>query len=355
MQEKFAPRSRETEKSLFFAKEAAVSDVPSEEIVEKVRHCMSATMARPVHRVQSLWSGYGSIWRFELRGAAAQSVILKSVTPPSARRHPRGWTSDVSHQRKLRSYEVEKNWYQNFTERCNEICRVPGVELLENVGDSWLFVLEDLNAAGFSERPSLLNEAEILACITWLARFHARFLFSKPEGLWDVGTYWELGTRPEELSVMRDESLRRAAPLLDAALNGAKYQTFVHGDAKIANFCFPERDADSACAAVAAVDFQYVGGGVGVKDLAYFLSSCFDERGLQKYATRWCDEYFSLLVAAIEREHASVDARAVEAEWRTLYPVAWGDFVRFLNGWAPGHSKLHGYSLTMTQTALAQV
>ena len=57
------------------------------------------------------------------------------------------------------------------------------------------------------------------------------------------------------------------APELDRRLRAARFQTLVHGDAKPANFCF-----DARRGAVAAVDFQYVGGGCGMKDVAYLLS-----------------------------------------------------------------------------------
>jgi Ser/Thr protein kinase RdoA (MazF antagonist) len=58
------------------------------------------------------------------------------------------------------------------------------------------------------------------------------------------------------------------AAVIDQVLNNCSYQTIVHGDAKLANFCFSKEGA------VSAVDFQYVGGGCGMKDVAYFLGSC---------------------------------------------------------------------------------
>ena len=53
-------------------------------------------------------------------------------------------------------------------------------------------------------------------------------------------------------------------------LKSSTFKTLVHGDAKLANFCFGSEESG-----VAAVDFQYVGGGCGMKDLAYFVGSCF--------------------------------------------------------------------------------
>gem|GEM_PF-6732341 len=62
---------------------------------------------------------------------------------------------------------------------------------------------------------------------------------------------------------------------VDRLLGQARFQTLVHGDAKHDNFCLAAR-ANGA----AAVDFQYVGRGPGIKDVAYFLASCLTPSGL---------------------------------------------------------------------------
>ena len=301
-------------------------------------------------RIQSLWSGYGAIFRFDTGHASPSSLIVKHVSPPNARRHPRGWSSDVGHERKLRSYDIELIWYRDFAPRCPKESRVPHAHHLQAVEGAWLFVLEDLDVAGFPRRRSNLSRKEMRGCLSWLAHFHATFLGQSPGGLWPVGTYWHLATRPDELKAMRDRRLRDAAPRIDAALGAARFSTLVHGDAKVANFCFATSGDE-----VAAVDFQYVGGGVGVKDLAYFLSSCLDENECLREADEWVEIYFEMLRGALAQAQPEVDAVAVEAEWRALYPLAWADFMRFLIGWAPDHYKIHGYSQKMTERALGQL
>ena len=52
--------------------------------------------------VQSLWSGYGSIQKLTLEGTDFPSIIVKHVQPGRGS-HPRGWNTDLSHQRKLKS------------------------------------------------------------------------------------------------------------------------------------------------------------------------------------------------------------------------------------------------------------
>ena len=163
-----------------------------------------------------------------------------------------------------------------------------------------------------------------------------------------MGTYWHLATRPDELQVIEDPRLREAAPLIDARLNACRHQTLVHGDAKIANFCLPPHGG-----AVAAVDFQYVGGGCGMKDVAYFLSSCLDPSDLDAHAESYLSAYFAALRTALSSRLSLEEVDALEAEWRELYTFAWADFYRFLAGWSPQHWKIDQYSLRMTERALA--
>ena len=214
-------------------------------------------------------------------------------------------------------------------------------------GHRWLFVFEDLDAAGFSARRGDASDAEIRACLSWLASFHATFLGGSAETLWPVGTYWHLATRPEELAATADARLRKAAPAIDARLNASRFQTLVHGDAKIANFCFPPQGG-----AVAAVDFQYVGGGCGMKDVAYFLSSCLSSRELETQAEGYVDEYFGALRRARTQRLPDETLDALEAEWRHLYAFAWADFYRFLAGWSPQHWKIDTYSRRVTEEVL---
>jgi len=133
-------------------------------------------------------------------------------------------------------------------------------------------------------------------------------------------------------------------------LNSAQYQTLIHGDAKVANFCF-SADGQS----VAAVDFQYVGGGCGMKDVAYFFGSCLSEDECEAWLDELLDEYFIVLRQALNARHHDINFDALESEWRQLFPVAWVDFHRFLLGWMPNHWKVNDYSRRVTAQVLAQL
>ena len=446
--------------------------------------------------VQSLWSGYGAIKRYHASSDPTKSIIVKHVALPDDVAHPRGWNTTLSHERKVRSYQVEQYWYEHYAHRCDAHCRVPrsydraqlrgtrpepprsypelshchpepchrhpeldsgsvneipdqvrndselkvrndkevkvrnDAELChchpesphrhpeldsgsvneipdqvrndeeakvhndaelsrchpeldsgsaskipdqvrndkelkvrngekvrvqnndESSGpnDEYLMILEDLDAAGFPMRHDTLTYQQMQPCIHWLANFHVLHLNVNPKGLWEEGSYWHLDTRPNELEALDDLPLKNAAAAIDKKLKDCRYQTLVHGDAKLANFCFSE-DGQR----VAAVDFQYVGGGCGMKDLAYFIGSCLYEDDCDRYEQAILDDYFSAFSEALERLGSKVDASALESEWRALFKYAWADFHRFVKGWSPGHWKINTYSERITKEVIDEL
>lgn len=304
-----------------------------------VRRVTGASGIEDIEVIQNLWSGYGQIVRFSLKGAAISSVVLKHVRLQEPGQHPRGWNSSLSHQRKLRSYQVETNWYQEYAWKCDAGCRVPECLAVEQADGEVLMILEDLDAAGFPIRKQSLNWQEMQACLSWLARFHATFMGESPRGLWETGTYWHLETRSEELAALSDIPLKKAAAFIDQKLKNSAFHTLVHGDAKLANFCF-----SAAGEKVAVVDFQYVGAGCGMKDLAYFIGSCLDEEQAEHLEAEILDFYFSELKSALSEKGSAIDRDRLEEDWRSLFYVAWADFHRFLKGWSPGHWKINTYS-----------
>ena len=253
--------------------------------------------------IQKLWSGYGSLTRVTLDN---NSVIAKLIKFPNIQEHPRGWNSDLSHQRKAKSYRVEINWYKEHNNEVKDAYSPRYISSGES-NDTKYLILEDLRQKGFVPKNSI-NLKQVKLCLKWLANFHAKYLGTTPNGLWQMGTYWHLDTRPEELMVLADEELKRAAPLIDQKLNSSKFQTLVHGDAKLANFLFNQNE-------VSAVDFQYVGGGVGVKDLAYFLSSIYNENELYQYEKQHLDYYFQELNMALNSFNFTIDSPLLEKEW----------------------------------------
>ena len=309
--------------------------------------------------IQNLWSGYGVIQRAELigtnesHGSDSLSVVIKHIDISQPRDNRRGWGGDIAHHRKVRSYQIEKRFYESFANQCHDSCQVPhliGAHEKEDVG-GWVMVLEDLNALGFGADKHRFNRQDIEACLNWLASFHATFIGSAADGLWPTGTYWHLETRPNELAAMPDGPLKQSAKQIDRRLNQATHQTLVHGDAKVANFCF----SCSIPVRVAAVDFQYVGRGCGMKDVAYLLSSCLDEDEADAQQESLLTYYFQQLRKAISAGDRKVDFVAIEREWRELYPFAWADFCRFLAGWSPDHWKLNQYSKRVTQSVIDQL
>ncbi len=305
---------------------------------------------RTIHRIeelQVLWGGYGELVRLFVDET---SIVIKHVRLPKPESHPRGWNTDLSHQRKLKSYQVELYWYQHYANQSNRQSPVPNALLVEQHENEWLLVMEDLKQHGFSQVITQAKPIHLSACLRWLAYFHAQHIQVDASGLWETGTYWHLATRPDELAALGDQTLKAAAEKIDQVLNQALYPTLVHGDAKLANFCFTEQGERAA-----AVDFQYVGAGCAMKDVALFMSSAITPDECQATEQWLLDEYFTHLRQALIELRPELDASDVEHSWRPLFAIAWADFQRFVKGWSPNHWKINAYTEALKDKALQQL
>jgi len=287
-------------------------------------HPTGGTIGSDQEILQTLWGGYGRLLR--VRGPDGTEIV-KDIRWPNGRQ-------DVSHKRKLRSYQVEAQWYERWAAKVPAACRIPSCLRIESRSDGMVLELEDLDAAGFARRSSRLNRQDLSAAIGWLARFHATFLGCAPSGLWKEGSYWHLATRAEEFDAMPRGPLRDAAKELDARLSRARFRTLVHGDAKPDNFCLGRPGE------IAMVDFQYVGGGCGMRDLAYLLDCVHDAAISDASIASALDEYFAVFRRAMVANSGYENmCEKIEEEWRALFPVAWLDFQRFLQGWSPAYAR----------------
>lgn len=323
-------------------------NIPQQNLIKESLHCDALVLKE---RIQDLWGGYGEIIKADVITAGiVQQVMIKHISPTSKNSHPRGWNTQKSHDRKVKSYQIEGNWYHKYANLCDNNCRVPAlVKDIENDGGRFL-VLEDLDAAGFNQRKSSLGIDEIMPCVEWLAHFHGKFMGRHAPDLWQTGSYWHLDTRQDEWDAMEEGPLKNHARKIDDILESCAYKTIIHGDAKVANFCFnPQNNS------VAAVDFQYVGHGCGMKDLSYFMGSCLSSDDCFKHEAAILSHYFKTLETSLDNTPYSNQFNRIESEWREMYSFAWADFARFLQGWMPGHDKLKTYSQVMVDKVLNEL
>lgn len=320
-------------------------------LTDTLRALLNDAQLTTEEEVQSLWSGYGKIIRCtSYNGTESKDYIVKVIGTAQPSSHPRGWNTSASHQRKTKSYQVEASFYQNYAKQTNSRCKVPELIAYKYTGDFALLVLEDLDHAGYFVRKEAADKHTLTLAIKWLANFHAKFMFNDAENLWPVGTYWHFSTRQDEYNKMPESAYKNNAHALDNALNNAQFKTLVHGDAKFENLCFHHQGNK-----VAAVDFQYVGQGSGVKDLAYLAGSCLDSNGLSQYDSFIVDEYITQLKLALVSISKEVDFNVLEQEIRYLYPIAWADFYRFLLGWNPDSWKIGDYMKTKAAQGLTHL
>lgn len=298
--------------------------------------------------LQALWSNYGGLYRVSNAGNT-QSAIVKWIDFNQPKNHPKGWGNTEGHQRKIKSYQMEANFYEKYSLGLSNHVHLPQYLGSMAISNGMLMGLSDLAQQNlFPNLP--VTPTRVKAVLKWLANFHGYFLNNPAKKIWPIGSYWHLGTRIKEWEAMPNNKLKNAAKEIDNILHTSTYSTIIHGDAKWANFCFSSDERE-----VAGLDFQYVGKGCGIIDVMYFISSVYSGNELEFNENELLNYYFKELQIITERLHPDIDFNLLKTEWIKLYPFAWADFTRFLQGWMPNHNKLTPYALKLTKQALSQI
>ncbi|KAF2205360.1 hypothetical protein GQ43DRAFT_407572 [Delitschia confertaspora ATCC 74209] len=265
-----------------------------------------------LHVLQSLWAGYGYVCHITatpfpaltLQDGTLQTYVIKLITPPPAK------PDDEGHTRKILSYQVEQYFYTHLAPLMPATIPVAKCFARINEGhedgtSTTAMMLTDLREAFpvAGEKRGVLEETQVYAALDWLSSFHGLWWgFTKDrtslvlppleEGsqersrtVWLNGGYTYLATRRKEYEALKlDLSSEWRGPLTDTVDNGAslsemvaavlapsenfrgpteEYQTLIHGDVKSENL-FTTVSGNHAV----FYDFQYVGLGLGVCDLA---------------------------------------------------------------------------------------
>ena len=219
---------------------------------------------------------------------------------------------------------------------------------------------------------------EAVAGLELLASIHAAFYETPlPEGLWPEGSYWRLDTRLDELAQTDDPRVVRSARGIDLRLRGiirredgqeerrVARRTLVHGDPKGDNLLLSEPGSIYSSASsgssssgagspgvtpvitAAAYDFQYCGGGLGVRDVAYFLCSAVDSRTLGAREDDLVTAYHAALLKGLRARGGGEgedggDGGVGGGSSSCSYPLealrddlelAVADYSRFMSGW----------------------
>ena len=242
------------------------------------------------------------------------SYILKLISPPSSKRN------DEGHIRKILSYQIEQYFYTQLAPQLP--ATIPVAKCLASIneqrpdgGATTAMILSDL-AEDFpvaGEKRAALSHKQALSALDWLSNFHG-FWWSRVDDLdssqlvlppleqakrktpsnnnsvWLNGGYTYLATRQSEYQNLvhdsdsewsealtrpvanRNQSTAELVAAFLAPSTSSKtpidhYQTLIHGDVKSENL-FTNTPGDQ----VAFYDFQYVGLGLGVCDLAKFFT-----------------------------------------------------------------------------------
>lgn len=341
-------------------------------------------------RIQSLWAGYGEIARivavpdgseFDAMSPNPQSYVIKLVTPPPTK------SEDEGHTRKILSYRVEQYFYSQLAPQMPAY--IPVAKCLASInqikpdGTSiTAMILTDLRqefpTAG--EKRGALSPTQVASAIFWLSKFHGFWwplvndfnrssLVLPPleelrrddqdaiqRSIWLNGGYTYLATRRKEYALLVHDTQSEWSQKLTQTVEGhdlsiaelvgaflepkqssssptGNYQTLIHGDVKSENL-FTSTSGEQ----VAFYDFQYVGLGLGVCDLAKLFTCSVPlsmlitdktfphELQMQSGERSLLERYLSSLKEESGKEY----------EWETFvrhWEIALVDWLRFQASW----------------------
>lgn len=228
------------------------------------------------------------------------------------------------------------------------------------------------------EKRGQLSSNQVHAAIRWLAKFHcypwrmqvkpakdrlllpplaeAKFRESEeiqiPRSIWLNGGYTYLATRRTEFSFLADNfdsewslafctsdgTMSVAERVADFfAPRGRAFESFIHGDVKAENLFSTKSGED-----VAFFDFQYIGMGIGVSDLAklftcavplHMLTECKlplpNELAMQPPELALLKQYHQILVEGHNKKHDQYEFSDLQRHWET----ALVDWCRFQASW----------------------
>ncbi len=353
-----------------------------------------------LEKVQSLWAGYGHICQVTARaptaGAARQmrerygdighvgddgketyALILKLISPPPAE------AEDEGHLRKIMSYEVEQNFYGSVATRLGRDLPMarciaatsgkPGSDAGEGVIATLMTDLR-LKYPVAGEKRAVLDQTQVHAALNWLSDFHRKSWAEKsrlpleelllppleeaerrgrgdaPGHLvWLNGGYTYLATRRREYASLAADAASEWSSALCEPLapsghsiaemvasfltpRGRDQETLLHGDVKSENLFTTYSGSE-----VAFYDFQYVGLGLGVCDLAK-LFTC----SVPLHMLTDDDGSAELLMGEgerrlLERYHRNLlDGMDKKYDWDTFvrhWETALVDWLRFQASW----------------------
>lgn len=311
-------------------------------------------------------------------------LILKLISPPGKGSS----NADEGHLRKMLSYEVEQYFYTQVVPllgdevavaKCLASTRdMEGQTGEEELKGSLATIMVDLrqNFPVAGEKRGVLSGVQVHGALNWLAGFHRRSWELLPgsldgyvlppleeakrrqngeknvgSGLWLNGGYTYLATRRKEYASLVQDfdsewSKALCTPFEGSSLSiaemvalfltpcGRPLESYIHGDVKSENL-FTTSDGEG----VAFFDFQYVGLGLGVCDLAKLFTCSVPLHMLV------ADEYLPEQLVMGDGERQLLDAYRTSLlqskepglyEWSTFkrhWETALVDWCRFQASW----------------------